>query len=125
MGRLLRVGTKGVLGTGQDYGLLVDLQEVASAAVAALGAMEQRYGRFVVSAVDFYAQALDPFDFPDSRLGLASLADDLEEATDLLELESAPELAHHFLFHLGGLLSVLASSQHVRAATPEERQRQL
>lgn len=93
MGRLLRVGTKGVLGTGQDYGLLVDLQEVASAAVAALGAMEQRYGRFVVSDVDSYAQALDPFDLPDSRLGLASLSDDLEEATDLLELESAPELA--------------------------------
>jgi len=49
VGRLLRVGTKGVLGSSQDYGLLVDLQEVASATVAAVGAMEQRYGRFVVA----------------------------------------------------------------------------
>jgi len=43
---------------------------------------------------------------------------DLEDATDLFELESAPELAHHFLFHLGGLMSVLASSEHRPGGNP-------
>lgn len=117
------MGTKGLLGTGDDYGLLVDLEEVAAAVAAAITALHQRHGRYVVASNDFYWSVLEPFDFEVDTVdkGVSSLSDDLEEGTEILEQddEDRQELVVHTLAHLAGLLAGLAYPR-PRSATDDE-----
>ena len=100
----------GVVGRGEQFRLVVDLERVRLNVNAAIEELVKHRGRFLAFAHDFYWQAEPSMDeHPDpGDLMVASLADDYASVTWFDQFpDERRDFAPLVLHHLGSLLSVL------------------